>query len=138
MSTRTRILLGIAGAAILLLTFVWSGRPGFLNRQWTLTAVDGEAVLPEVEVTAEFERQPFGRIVGSSGCNNYRAPYTRRGATIRVQELVRTDAGCPTTEMTEQEATYFALLEEASGYAVEGDALTLTTDDGRTLTFTAQ
>ena len=138
MSTRTRILLGIAGAAILLLTFLWSGRPGILNHEWTLSAIDGKAVVPGVEVTAEFERQPFGRIRGNSGCNTYRASYTRRGAAIQVEDPVRTDAGCPTPEMTEQERTYFALLAEATGYTVEGDTLTLTTDDGHTLIFTAR
>ena len=137
MNTRTRILLGIAGAAILIVTFLWSGRPGFLNESWVLTAMDGEPALPGVEVTAHFALPPFGtRVIGNAGCNHYEAVYTHEAHSLDVEQPVSNDADCPTPDgVMEQEATYLHLLAEATGYAVEGDTLTLTTDDERTLTF---
>ncbi len=103
---------------------------------WTLTAMNGQTVAAETNVTATFipgEADNSGTISGSSGCNTYNAAYTLDGQNITVQPPAVTRMYC--AEGMEIEQTYLQALQASTSYAIFADELVLTNPSGN-LTFT--
>jgi heat shock protein HslJ len=104
---------------------------------WTLTAMNGQAVATDTNITASFtpgETANTGIIGGSSGCNTYNAGYTLNGSNIAVQPAATTRMYCATGMETEQ--AYLQALQASTSYEVFMDKLVLTNPTG-SLLFTA-
>jgi heat shock protein HslJ len=105
---------------------------------WKLTGLPGKdpkvvAAAPR-PATIRFEG---GRISGFSGCNNLMGGYTLDGNKIKLQPLAGTMMMCPPAAMALEDA-FKAALSGTLGYAIAGDALSLTTESGAVLTFAAE
>jgi heat shock protein HslJ len=104
---------------------------------WTLTAMNGQAVITDTNVTATFtpgETANAGNISGSSGCNTYNAGYTLNGSNLAVQPAATTMMFCATGMETEQ--AYLQALQTSTSYEIFVDKLVLTNPTG-SLLFTA-
>ncbi len=103
---------------------------------WIGTAVEGEAVLPDTTITAEFMED--GALSGSNGCNRYNTTYSVDGDTLTInQPIMSTLMGCPDLVMTQEQA-YMSALGEVVRFEISGDELTLFNDAGEVLlTFVA-
>ena len=94
-----------------------------------LESLRGKSALSEITVTAGF--QVDGRTSGSSGCNNYNAPYEVDGDNISIGPAAATRMFCPEPDgIMEQEVQYLAVLETASTYLIEVDKMEIRTAEG--------
>ena len=71
-----------------------------------------------------------GQASGSGGCNQYSGPYTLSGDSLTFGTLVQTLMLCEGVRGT-VETFYFADLPAVAHWAIEGDTLTLSADDGQ-------
>lgn len=78
-------------------------------------------------VTALFAQD--GTLSGNGGINQYHATYKSSDTTIAIGPIAATQMAGPEALMT-QETAYFAALEKASTYAMEGDIMTLRDSTG--------
>ena len=104
---------------------------------WTLTAMNGQPVTAETNITAMFtpaEAPNTGNIGGSSGCNTYSAGYTLDGNNLTVQPAAVTLMACETGMETEQ--AYLQALQASVSYQIFVNQLVLTNPSG-SLTFMA-
>jgi heat shock protein HslJ len=81
-------------------------------------------VVPGTEITVYFDTN--GKITGHTSCNHFTATYsaTVNGLTFRDPITTEKYCGSPASIMS-QEATFLAVLPQASSYRVEGDLLTI-------------
>jgi len=101
------------------------------HTMWTLTAVDGQPLPAETQITAMLtpgDAAGSGIIGGSSGCNSYTTGYTLDGSSITFSPVLTTLMECPTGMEAEQ--SYLHALETAQSYEVLADHLLLTTESG--------
>ena len=72
-----------------------------------------------------------GLLSGFGGCNTYSGSYRVPGnsSNVKVDPITSTGALC-SEEIMNQEQGYFAALQSASSFAINGNALTLTTASG--------
>ncbi len=132
MVTARRMLLPvIVGAAALLALACGSEEQPLAGTSWALLSVGGSAAIGDVEV--EFSEE--GGISGWTGCNSYAGKYSASGSSFTIEELSWTEAGCPSHELFVQESLYTDLLVDAEEFAIDGSQLTITSSDGRTITF---
>jgi heat shock protein HslJ len=105
---------------------------------WTLTAfIEGDAVQSPIlntTITAYFEA---GEINGSAGCNNYIGSYMVDVNEITIGELAVTMMYCGQEGVMQQETQYLEMLGKVTTYAIEGNQLTLSMDDGSDLEYNA-
>jgi heat shock protein HslJ len=98
-------------------------RSGPPSSTWYLVSLrDGNAtvpVIPNTTISAFFDGQ--GTVSGTSGCNDYTAPFTGSGGNLTVgpPASTRRTCGSPAGVMT-QEAAYLARIQEAKSYSVDG------------------
>ena len=94
-----------------------------------------DKTIPGSEVTALFTN---GQVSGSGGCNTYQGTYRSTRAagknTIEFGPLATTRMMCDEMLM-DQEGLYLAALESATGYTIEGFALTITYPGGELLVY---
>ena len=111
----------------------------FENTTWALTGLgrseDLKGVLEKIEVTFRYDTAT-GQAAGSAGCNRYFGDMQvdPEAKTISVGFLGLTRMSCQES-VNEQEAAFINILEQVTGYTVEGNQLTLSTDDGQMLVF---
>ena len=98
---------------------------------WALVSVGGGPAIGNVEV----KFSAGSRISGWTGCNSYDGRYRASRSSFTIEELYWTEAGCPSHEMFLQESLYTDLLVDAAEFAISGSRLTITSSDGRTITF---
>ena len=81
---------------------------------------------------------PAGLVIGSTGCNDYNAPYLANLTELRVGlPSLTNNTGCG-PDFWEQEQQFFLGLNAASTYRILGNTLQIPYDEGRqALTFTA-
>jgi len=73
-----------------------------------------------------------GSVLGGTGCNGFRATFSRQASVISFGPLDLTDAPCP-DGLEHQQAAVLEVLAATSAYLVlSPDMLTLTADDGGT------
>ena len=129
--TKTRFLIGI------ILTFVVgcaSNRSNpqgkttaLVGREWTLVALQGNAIVAERPPTLRFDED--GRVNGFGGINRISGSYARETnaspARLSFGQLISTRmAGDPT--LMRMETTFLNALSSVDGYRIVGDELTLT------------
>lgn len=116
--------------------------PADLAQSWTLSLMaikNGSAIIKPVgSVSITF--WPTGALSGYSGCNNYNAPFaltgetTPKGKGLAVGPIVSSTMYCQA--VADQERTYYAILQNAAAYTINGDRLTITAADGTSLSYT--
>jgi heat shock protein HslJ len=99
---------------------------------WVLSADAPLGVaLEAIAVTAQFQD---GRLSGHSGCNRYTASYTLDGDSLSIgPDIGGTSMACPPAQMAVEQA-YLGRLPQATGFAIDGNTLTLTDDQDKTIT----
>lgn len=105
-----------------------------VNTTWNLTDINGTPAL-ENDAPNEVVFTEEGQVAGTAGCNRFFGPVSGSAGTISFGPLGSTMMAC-SEELMAQETTVFGLLERAVSYTIAGDTLTITTDDGATLTLT--
>lgn len=106
-------------------------RYGAADRTWELTTLNGTAFAPKATITFP-ERN---RVAGQGPCNRYFSSNTTPYPWFELGPIVATRRSCPDTQ---EEQAFFQALEAAQTAIIEGDRLTLSTDDMPTLVFTAR
>ena len=106
------------------------------NTEWRLVALgnaEAPAEVVEGNPTAEFTTGTD--MTGWTGCNAYGARYTARESELRLDELMWTEAGCPSQALFQQEQRMQDLLATVEWFEVSGDQLTLHSEGGQALVF---
>jgi heat shock protein HslJ len=97
----------------------------YLNSQGELVAV-----LPDTEVTAEFQA---GQVTGKAGCNSYFGSYESKDNSLTVGPIGVTEMYCAPEELMTQEGDYLAALGSAASYHIAGDQLQIADAEGKTV-----
>lgn len=109
-----------------------------LGTRWQLdTVIDGataSSVPAGVEARLRFGQD--GSVTGSGGCNQLSARFERDGDRITFSQVITTRMLCP-GDRSRVERTVLAVLESAPRAEIEAGRLTLTSDSGQGLGFTA-
>lgn len=102
------------------------------GREWTVSAINGAGVIEDAAPTIAF--LPNG-VTGVSGCNRFNGGYEADDASLSFGALATTRMACAGDRM-DQERAFLTLLSRITRYETseDGSELTLTTDDGRTIT----
>ena len=121
---------------VFLLVACGNGANPLANTEWRLVAL-GNADAPSEEVvgdiTAKFTTATD--MTGWMGCNSYAARYSARGSELRLDDLMWTEAGCPSQALFLQEQRMQDLLATVERYEVSGEQLKLHSDGGQVLVF---
>ena len=75
-------------------------------------------------------------MAGFGGCNQYHANWAVEGASLTLGAIGATRKSCGTT-VDDAESTYLGALQAATGFAVAGTGLTITSSSGITLEYQA-
>ncbi|NAS88762.1 hypothetical protein C4E24_03350 [ANME-1 cluster archaeon AG-394-G21] len=150
MKGKNKVLRGILGIVIasFLMTMVMSvgsatelpaSNFSLEGNTWTLTSfIEGDDVQSPIQnttITAYFEN---GSINGNAGCNNYFGGYTIDDNKINISKyLGSTRMYCDPEEKMQQEYLYLEMLGNVTTYTIEGNQLTLSTDDNVSLVYNA-
>jgi heat shock protein HslJ len=95
------------------------------------------SVLPGTSLTAEFDREDS--LVGSGGCNDYRARYQVEGSNLAIEGVSAGRTLCSEPEgIMEQEAQFLGHLEAATTFTLEGNQVRIAGSAGQTLLEFAQ
>lgn len=98
---------------------------------WTLTDLDGAAIVEGAAITANFDGST---VSGSAGCNSYSGGYEIAARALSVGPPIAVTAKACETSIMDQEQAYLAALTGAQRFSLVGDTLTVETTAG-TLTF---
>lgn len=104
------------------------------GQEWSLTGLGGAPIEPGSGLTATFGDD--GSVNGSGGCNRFMGPYTVEGESLSVGPLAATRMSCGITA-DDLESTFLGALEAASGFAISGTDLVISTTNDITLEFSA-
>jgi heat shock protein HslJ len=110
---------------------------------WVLQSLNGVPPFSDVEITMEFRISTSERgdtLGGHAVCNGYGVPYQIDGHRLTVvgNEFISSAADCSPESHSNLEMQYYRILASVEFYKLEGDTLTLSTEQGDTLVFTAQ
>ncbi len=98
---------------------------GPLAASWTATELNGK---PVVGLTFDYTAD---KVSGTGGCNRFSGPISIEDDAIQIGPLASTKMVCE--GKSEIEAQYFAALEAARSFVIDGDLLTLEAEDGHVL-----
>jgi heat shock protein HslJ len=102
-----------------------------LTTSWTLQELNGQAPIPDTEITLHFEANNLN---GDAGCNTYSGDYEINGNRIFIREILATEVACPEpTGVMEQEQRYLETLREVSHFRLINDRLELQNEAGETV-----
>jgi heat shock protein HslJ len=109
-------------------------QPSLDGTSWDLVSIDGAAaVAGGSKANLAFAGS---QISGSSGCNGFFGSYTVGEATLSFSQVGSTMMAC-SPELNDQEFAFFAALEAAESYTIEGDTLTISFGGGKPMVFSA-
>lgn len=101
-----------------------------LEGSWSLLKCGGQPLIPGTTITAAFGSN--GMVTGSAGCNQYFAPYSATGSSLKIGTAGSTMMYCSLPEGSmEQESAYLALLGEAAAWTIRGANLVIRDAQGR-------
>ena len=127
-----------AGFLLILAVSCANDQQPLSGTSWTLVGMNlsgqFETVGTEISVTIKFAGDG-NSLSGFTGCNSYRGTYEVEGASFRVVDLEKTEAGCPTDELFKREAGYVKALLSADNFGIREAVLDITTLDGPQLAF---
>lgn len=100
------------------------------GQEWALTSLGGTPIQAGAGITASFGED--GSLTGSGGCNRFVGEYTVDGDTLSVGPLAATRMSCG--QVTDDlESTFLGALEAATGFAIAGTDLVISTTNDVTL-----
>ena len=103
------------------------------NIDWRLTSIGNQPVASDAK--ASFMVGEDGRVGGSGGCNRYFAQAEIAGNRIDISAIASTRMACASNGLEEAEDAFFAALNSAKSYVIDGDTLSLIDGGGhKTLT----
>jgi heat shock protein HslJ len=115
--------------------------PSLEGVRWEVTGYNNgrQAVVgPRLGTTLHLSFQD-GAVVGSGGCNSFRAAYTRDAGRLRIGPATSTRKACPEEGVMEQEREFLAALEAATTWSIRDGLLDMHFADGaRALTAQAK
>ncbi len=114
------LVLTLVGA--LLLTACGGEGTSLTDSEWILTSLEGQLLIVEAPITAAFTDE--GQVAGTAGCNTYSGSYEVDGDAIMFGLMATTLMAC-IQPVTEQEASYLAVLDRTQTFAVDNGILTL-------------
>jgi len=104
------------------------------NVIWQALVLNGQAIPPEVEITALFnpgDDANSGTVGGRAACNNYSTGYETDGDLLTIASpMALTRAMCPDETLANLESSYLAALETAESYDILGDQMVIRTAGG--------
>lgn len=116
------------------LTFIPDPAGALLGTQWQLVSYAGTPVVVGSTVTLEFRAD--NQVVGQGGCNGFGGMYQiASDGEIAFSQLVSTLMACMDEAVTLQEQEYFSALQDATGFTLDGDQLTIDYGDDQQLIF---
>ena len=74
-------------------------------------------------------------MTGWTGCNSYAAGYSVQQSELRLDDLLWTEAGCPSDALFRQEQRMQDSLATVERFEVSGERLTLHSEGGQVLVF---
>ena len=123
--------------AFVLLTVACSSEGNLLaSTEWRLVALGNAGAPGEVvggNPTAEFTTATD--LTGWTGCNSYGARYSAGKSELRLEDLMWTEAGCPSQALFQQEQRMQDSLATVARFEVSGEQLTLHSEGGQVLVF---
>lgn len=124
------------GMALFCLTLAFQS-PSYaasLTGSWQLKSLGGSPPLENTTITAEFDNDFGGRLIGSGGCNRYFTGFTTNSGRITIGQIASTMMSCG-QQIDEQESGYFQALESATSYQVRDENLQLTYGEDKSLEY---
>lgn len=85
---------------------------------WLAEDINGGGVIDDAQST--FSVAADGKVTGNGGCNRFFAQAEVKGDSIRIGKAGATMMACPPALM-DQEQKFFAALEKAATYRIDGD-----------------
>lgn len=102
----------------------------FENQPWVLTS--GVPVPQDVAIAWPSATFAGGSVVGSTGCNRYRASYTTDGHTLEIGQIASTMMACaPPADAIER--AYVSAVGKVRAWRLDGEQLVLVDADGTEL-----
>ncbi len=95
---------------------------------WELTSLagsEGSLTSLPTPITARFEG---GSVSGSGGCNSYHGSHQLDGGDLTIGSVASTQMACD-PDVSAHESAYLAALEKVQFYRIEGDSLSLVSED---------
>lgn len=110
-----------------------------IGKQWNVQSVTADGTKRDAPDGAYIEFTKNGKVGGNYGCNHFGASATIKGDTITVgDDTVKTKMACTTKGTMDFESRLGEAISDTTIKAeVDGDKLTLTTEDGSTVNLTA-
>ncbi len=101
--------------------------------EWFIEAIDGQGVLENSPASFTFAAD--GKLSGDGSCNNMMGTYEKSDdGKLSLKLGGTTKMMCP-EELMKQDKSLMDIFEKVSGYSIDdAGVLTLTTDDGKTVT----
>lgn len=103
-----------------------------VGSDWSVATLDGKPILADTSILLRFTAD--GKLAGRAQ-NRYGATYEQADSSIQVSPPAATRMYLDTPiGAMDQESAFLTMLEDAVSWSVDGDALTLTTSSGATIT----
>lgn len=101
---------------------------------WQLTELRGDPVPEGVTPTLEFDGS---RVAGNTGCNNYNSDATFDDGSVTIAEQIVTTMMACQPPASDVETMFLEVLPTVTGFAVDGDTLSLSAGDDTAMVFSA-
>lgn len=126
--------LRIALFAFVVLTACSAANAESIDGRWNLVSHGSAAgqtpAAPDVDAFIEFGAD--GQLSGNVGCNGFGGEYSVDGNEITFGSIIATEMFCE-GPIGEQEMSTFAVLSESATFALDGNTLTMTSEDGNSV-----
>ncbi|MFT4109519.1 META domain-containing protein [Propionicimonas sp.] len=105
--------------------------------EWRLSGVIADEAVSSAAGDGTVSLTITGGQLSGRACNSFHGPVAASGGSFRTGALASTKMACASAALTKQEHTVLATLQAATSYAITGDQLIISADDGAGLVFTA-
>jgi putative lipoprotein len=99
------------------------GETALAGTEWRLSDLAGTNVVPNSKATLKFDDD--GKVSGNGNCNNFSGPVTIQGSSIQFGPIASTKKACDEAALNTEESAYFAALQNAESFTVEGTTLSI-------------
>jgi len=129
------IVLGVILLVLVFLTY-WEPpqRDALDDSIWQVTDLNREPLIEETTLTIRFHN---GKVNGSSGCNRFTGRYKIQEEILSITIREATTDNCLNPGIMDQERAFMRYLQNASGFQLEGQELTIFTGTGGKVVFTS-
>ena len=104
-----------------------------LEGAWKLVSYgDPDNPMPAVPGVNTSIKIEDGKISDNVGCNSFSGEYDVHGGDLTFDKVMSTLIAC-SDPIAEQEGVTFAVLSRSASYVLEGNTLTITSGDGRSV-----